>query len=699
MGSNILQRAFSAGELAPALGARADLARYTAGARTVRNFVVQEHGGAANRSGTQFVAEVKSSSLRTYLLPVIFSDDLAYVIEAGDQYFRFVRLADQVETAPGVAYELATPYVTADLATLEFEQNGDTLTITHQLYQPRELRRVADTNWTLTAITTTPSISAPTGLGHGGALAGTENRRYVVTAVKAETYEESLASNVELVSLCAEPTTANPIAITWSAVAGAVEYHVYLEPYGSAAQTSGAYGFIGRTSDVFFNDVGLLPDFTVTPPLIRTLFQSAGNYPRVVGYYQQRRLFGNTINNPETVWASRIGFFSNFSIRSPLQDDDAVTFRLASRGAQDVRSLIDLKRLLVMTGRGEWKIQGDGEGGALIPTGINPDRQGYTGTAYVRPVVIGQTVIFVQARGTRVRDLSFDQEVGGVGSRDLTVYSRHLFKNKTIARMALAITPDTVLWAVRSDGTLLGMTYVRDQDVIAWHRHDTGDGDSFEDVVVVPEGDEDAVYVLVKRTINGITKRYIERFVSRELTPATDFDEQIQVLASEAWFVDSGLEYAGAPATTIGGLTHLIGRTVNVLADGVALAGPFVVGSTGEIELPASASFVKVGLPIVADLETLDLDIQGTEVRAKKKKVANVTILVEASSRGFYVGPNAEKLSLTRRESWDASQTIDGAVEAVVSTTWSQTGRVFIRHTDPTPLTVLGIIPNVDAGG
>lgn len=699
MGANILQRAFSAGELAPALGARADLARYTAGARRLRNFIVQEHGGAANRPGTRFVVEVKASSLRTYLLPVVFSDALAYVVEAGDQYFRFVRLSDQVESSPSVAYELATPYLTAHLADLQFEQNGDVLTITHELYQPRELRRVADTNWTLTAVTTAPSIAAPTGLGHGGALAGPQSRRYVVTAIKADTYEESLASNVELVDLCSEPTTADPIAITWTPVSGAVEYHVYLEPFGGSASTSGDYGFIGRTTSAFFNDVGLLPDFTLTPPIARTLFQSATNYPRVVGYYQQRRLFASSITDPETVWASRIGFHSNFSIRSPLQDDDAVTFRLVSRGAQDVRSLIDLKRLLVMTGRGEWKIQGDGEGGALVPTGINPDRQGYTGTAYVRPQIIGQTVIFVQARGTRVRDLSFEQEIGGMGSRDLTVYSRHLFKRKTIARMALAITPDTVLWCVRSDGTLLGLTYNREQDVIAWHRHDTGNGDTFEDVVVVPEGDEDAVYVIVKRTINGATKRYIERFASRELSVSEDADEQVEILASEAWFVDSGLEYEGSPASVIGGLDHLIGRTVAVLADGVVPAGTFVVGATGEITLPTAASFVKVGLPIVADLETLDLDIQGTEIRAKRKKVANVTVLLEASARGFYVGPNASKLSLTRRESWDTSLTIDGAVEAVVSTTWSQTGRVFIRHTDPTPLTVLGIIPNVDAGG
>lgn len=685
MGSNILQRAFSAGELAPALGARADLARYAAGARTVRNFVVQEHGGAANRSGTRFVVEVKTSSARTYLLPVVFSDALAYVIEVGDTYFRFVRLADQVESSPGVAYEISTPYVTADIPDLEFEQNGDVLTITHQLYRPRELRRVADTNWTLTVITTEPSIAAPTGIGGGFGLAGSLTMSYVVTAVKADTYEESVASSPNTLSGVSEPTPSDPILTSWTPVAGAVEYRIYKDPYQGGG---GVYGYIGSTPLAYFNDVGLLPDFTLTPPIARALFDTAGNYPRTVGYYQQRRCFANTINNPETVWASRIGFHSNFSIRSPLQDDDAVTFRLASRGAQDVRNLIDLKRLLVLTGRGEWKIQGDGEGGALIPSAINPDRQGYTGTAYVRPVVVGQTVLFVQARGTRVRDLSFDQEVGGIGSRDLTVYSRHLFKKRTVERMALAITPDTILWAVRSDGVLLGLTYNREQEVIAWHRHDTGAGDLFEDVVVVPEDDEDAVYVIVKRTINGTTKRYIERLVSRE----------VETVAADAWFVDSGLEYDGAAATVIGGLDHLIGRSVNVLADGLP-QGPFTVGVTGEITLDTAAENVKVGLPIVADLETLDLDIQGTDIRAKRKKVANVTVLVEDSARGFYVGPNASKLSLTRAEAWDTSATIDGAVEAVVSTTWSQSGRVFIRHTDPTPLTVLGIIPNVDAGG
>jgi hypothetical protein len=683
MGSSLIQRAFSSGELAPSLAARADLARYLSGLRTCRNFVVLEHGGAGNRPGTAFVVEVKSSSAHTYLMPAVFSDSLAFLIELGDTYFRFIKDGAQVESG-GSAYEISTPYVTADLAALVWEQNGDVLTITHPTYAPRELRRVTDTNWTLSVVTTAPSIAAPTGLTSGGTLAGLQHLAYVVTAVKAETYEESLASSAVDLPTVSDPTPADPIAIGWSAVSGATEYRVFKDAYGN-----GVYGYIGTSTGLSFNDVGLLPDFTQTPPLARSLFAGAGDYPSTVGYYQQRRLFASSTNNPEHVWASRIGFHANFSVRSPLQDDDAVTFRLASRGAQDVRWLIDLKRLLVITGRGEWKIQGDGEGGALIPSAINPDRQGYTGARKVRPAVLGQTVLFVQARGTRVRDLSFDQEIGGVGSRDLTVYSRHLFKRKTIDRMALAQTPDAVLWCVRSDGTLLGLTYQREADVLAWHRHDTGDGDLFEDVAVVPEGDEDAVYVVVKRTINGATKRYIERFASRE----------IDSVADDAWFVDSGLEYDGAATTTVSGLDHLIGRTVKVLADGVVPDGTFIVGAGGSLTIPTAATHIIVGLGIEADLETLDLDVQGSELRDKRKRVANVTLLVEGSRRGFYVGPDEDRLSRTRAEQWESSDTIDGAIEARVATTWSESGRLFVRHTDPTPLTVIGIIPNVSVGG
>ena len=680
---SIIQRAFSGGELALSLGARADLATYTTGLRRCRNFIVQEHGGAANRSGSEFLEEVKDSTVRAALMPFVISADASYAIEVGNAYLRFYKNGARLENPPGTPVEVATPYATADLLGLQWSQSADVMTITSLLYRPRELRRVSDTNWQLTTVSTAPSIAAPTSVGGGGAQPGTLTLAYLVTAVKADTYEESVASASFTHTLVLEPTPSDPIATTWSAVAGAVEYRVYKDPYGN-----GVFGLIGSTPATFFNDVGFLADFAQTPPIPRDLFTTAGNFPATSAYYQQRRLFANTVNEPERNWGSRIGFYSNFSIRSPLQDDDAISFVMAANDVQPVRYLIGLRKLLILTGAGEWKILGDGEGGALLPTAINPDQQGYTGSAFVRPVILGQTVIFLQARASKVRGLRVDAQVDGVGSQDLTLFAPHLFRGYTITRLALAQNPDSVVWAVRSDGVLLGLTYLPEQQVFGWHRHDTGAGDVIEDVCVVPEATEDAVYLLVRRLIGGNTKRYVERLRRRQMTTVAD----------DAWFVDSGVSYAGAPTTSITGLAHLEGRTVKVLADGAVPTGTFVV-SGGAITLPAAASKVRVGLGITAQLETLDLDVAGSDIRDRAKKVNEVTAIVEASSRGFKLGPDANNLRAHAAAPWEPSGTVDGAVETKIPSRYEKPGRVFLEQTDPLPVTVLGLIPHVELGG
>lgn len=689
MPTPLVQRALSSGELAPAFGTRADLPRYHAGLKRCRNFVVRSEGGAENRPGTAFVCEVKDSTKRTYLATFVYTPDQAYVIEAGDFYFRFIRLGAQLEDPPATPYEISTPYAVADLPELYASQRGAVVTLTHHLYAPRELTRTGHTAWTLTTITTAPTIAAPGPVTHAGELAGQENRWYVATSVKTETYEESVASAPDSVIGCAEPTAIAPITLSWPGVAGAVEYRVYAAPYGTATEPAGAFGYIGTTKDLSFNDAGFVPDFGRTPPIARVLFNAVGQYPAISGTYQQRRLFASTDANPETIYASRIGFPSNFSISSPLQDDDAVTWVTAARGFQPPRHLIDLKQLLVLTGAGEFKVRGDGEGGALKPTAINPDQQGYTGASPVAPVVYGQAVIFVSARGSLVRDLRFDAQLDGIGSRNLTTMASHLFKRKTITRLVLQQAPRPVTWAIRSDGALLGLTYEPEHDVYAWHRHDTGNGDAFEDVCVVPEGDEDAVYVVVRRTIEGVTKRYIERFASR----------QIETWSTDAWFVDSGVSYSGAPTVTITGLDHLEGRTVTVLADGVVPAPGTWTVSAGRVVIAVAAANIRVGLPITAQLETLEIDVQGSDVRDRRKAIPGVTIVVEDSARNFAVGPSVAKLTTVRAEVWDTAAAHEGAVEAKIDTSWSPAGRVLLQHTQPTPLTVLAVIPNVQVGG
>lgn len=734
----VIQRSFGAGELAPALHARADQVKYLTGLRTCRNFLVLRAGGVANRPGTRFIAECKTASASVQLLP--YASEIAgesILIEAGNGYLRFFKNGAAVEVVGVAAWSAIVTYTYGDLVVqggvnywakipslnqappnatfwyplpgdlleiphgfgadrFSWSQSGRTLTLTHEDHPPQELTYQALTRWTVKTITTAPQITAPTALVLTPGAAGTRRFAYVVTAVAAETYEESQASGAAVDLASADPTTAAPHLLTWTPVAGAVEYYIYLDPYNN-----GTYGFVGTaTGAATFHDIGFIPDFTVTPPLPRILFATTNNYPRVATTYQQRRLFGYTKTTPDAVFGSRTGFPSNFGISSPLQDDDAITFRIAGGNHHPIRHLIGLKTLVVLTDAGEWNVLG-GSDGVLAPNAINPDQKTYSGAHSTRPVVIGNSIIYLQARGRIWRDLRFDVEVEGLAGRDLTVFSSHLVDGHTFRRLEYAQTPHSIVWGIRDDGVLLGLTYLREQDVWGWHRHDTEASGEFFDVCVVPEADDDAVYFIVKRTIDGGTVRYIERLAPRDIL---DFDE-------DAFFVDAGLSYSGAPVNNIAGLDHLEGEVVAVVGDGDVIydgdpdgtnaANFTVTGGTLPEDLPASYSEIHAGLPIrFAEIELLDLDVQGTDARAKLKRVGGLDVLLDASSRSFFAGPDVGHLRHYTAPVFEpASDAFTGIVEMNLDSTFNRYGRVLIRQTDPLPLTILGVIPRVELGG
>lgn len=717
---SVIQRGFAGGELSPTFHARGDHARYIDGLRTCRNFIVFKHGAAANRSGFRFVNACKTTSANVRLQRFVSQNpNESILVEVGSGYFRFYKngalitlggaatawsnataymvgdlasrlgvnyyciLAHTNQQPPnatywsplsGTTYEIPTPYTTTGLIG-GWEQSGNVVVITHRLHDPRELVYISDTNWILRLAPTVPGITSPAGLALAG-TAGALQYAYVITAVKEDTYEESLPTAPVADATAAAPTAAAPHALTWTAHADAIEYNVYCDPTGN-----GVFGFIGVAASNLFNNPSTEPDFTVTPPLDRTPFVSANTRPHVATHYQQRRFYAQTTAAPENIEGSRIGFLNNFGRSSPLQDDDALTFRIVGRHFHAVRHMLGLKRLVVFTDGGAWSVGKPNE--PLTPSNLGADQETYAGAAPdVPPVAIGNSAIYLQGRASIVRDLRFDQAVEGLNGRDLTLFASHLFEGRLINRMDYAETPHSIVWCVRNDGTLLGLTYIRELDVWGWHRHDT-DG-SFEQVCTVPEADGDAVYVVVRRTIGGGSVRYIERLSKREILT---FD-------TDAFFVDSGLSYSGAPATVFSGLTHLEGKTVVVVADGAKLAGPFVVAA-GAVTLPAAASNVHIGLAITADFETLNLDVQGSAIRDKKKRVGSVTLIVDKSSRSFYSGPDTS--SLTVYELGGAEVVADehtGHIEVQLSTTWNEHGRVFVRQTDPLPLTILGILPN-----
>lgn len=764
MPGSLIQRSFAAGEIGPALYGRADQTKYQTGLKTCRNFFVMRHGGVANRTGSQFIAEVKTSSARTYLMKFVFNDEQTYVIEMGNLYFRFYRAGAQLLSG-GPPYEVATPYVTADLATLKFVQSGDVITITHPNYEPRELARTGHTAWTLTIISFEPAIAAPAAPTVTAPGAGTTNWRYVVTAVKSETYEESVASAIGTDTGDA-PSDTNGHYISWVAVADAAEYNIYMEHPIDSGNTC----FIGTATSTNFSNVGITPETAHTPPITRNPFAAAGDYPGTATYYQQRRLFGNTNNNPELVEGSRTGMSKNMTKSSPLQDDDAITFTIKGRKVNEVRHMIEVDDLVILTSGGEWIVLGDSDGVLRANQPPNLKQKSYNGASDVIPVIIGNTIVYVQARGTILRD--FRQDITkGSESKDLSIFAPHFFDGYTIDRMDYAQIPHSIVWCIRSDGTLLGLTYLREHEVWGWHRHDT-DG-IYEDVCCVPEGEEDAIYVIVKRTIDGATKRYVERFASRRITDVSvdayfldsfltydgrntgsttltltsagggwTHDDEVTVTASGATWVagDVGnvavlrvgddeirVEIAGytsnlivtgypandVPATLQGvattdwgravdalsGLDHLENKTIGFLADGNVLSQQEVIG--GAIaDLGRCYEVIHAGIPYDCDFETLDLDVNGEQLRDRKKKVDSVALLIE-DSRGGTVGPDEDHLLDLKVDDviGDPLALVTGTKEINVTATWNNTGRFMVRQADPLPLTILAAIPCGTVGG
>jgi len=427
-------------------------------------------------------------------------------------------------------YEISTPYLEADLAALKYIQSADIVTLTHPTYAVRELARTGDTSWTLTSVTFAPSIAAPTspGVTNVGA-AGSTIYTYVVTAIKEETYEESYATSAIVTSTGnATLTTTNYNNITWTASTGAVQYNVY-------RLVTGVYAFLGISGTTSFADQGLVdPDVESNPPEARNPFSTTDEYPSCATYYQQRLFFANQNQNVEAIYGSKINAFKNFTISQSLADDDAVTFSIVGRQVNGVNHLLDLGSLIIFTDSGEWTAQGDASG-VLKPTSINTKQYSYNGSnSILAPIIISNTALYVQNNGSIVRDLGYNYQVEGYSGNDLTIFSAHLVDGYNLTDWTYQKTPHSVVWMVRDDGTLLGLTYLKEQEIIGWHKHDFQEGTLIENVCAVPEGSEDSLYVVINRTINGREVRYIERM-------ATRFVDDIK----DSKFMDSHLSYDG----------------------------------------------------------------------------------------------------------------------------------------------------------
>lgn len=585
-------------------------------------------------------------------------------------------------------YDIASPYLASDLydstgaLQLHITQSADVLTIVHPSYQARELKRLGAASWTLTPISVVPSQLPPPSISVSPVLTGSTVYTYAVTALAADTLEQSVQTNDVV---CSNDLTlsGHTNLIQWTNATGAVRYNVY-------KKINGLYGYIGQGGDgtAGFSDNNITPNITVTPPLVNDPISTAGNYPAAVGYFEGRRWFAGSNSKPQSLYATRSGTESNMGYSIPTQDNDRISVKLTSRQSNTIRHIVPGSVLLLLTSGGEWKVDA-ASAGAISPANISYHPEDYFGASNVAPVTTASAVLYAQDRGGRVREMKFQWQQQGYRSADISIMAPHLFDSYRLTSMTYARAPYPFIWSTRSDGVLIGLTYVQEHEVLAWHRHDTAG--FFECACATPEGAEDVLYAIVRRTINGRTVRYVERMRSRNFGTLP-----------LAFFVDAGSTYNGAPTTTVNGLYHLEGATVSILADGAVL--PQQAVTNGAITLDSAASVINIGLAYTADLETLPLAVEGEMAAAQGAyKNVNAVYLRVNSSSGIFVGPSLTKLTEMKQRTTEPYGSppalITGSYKIVINPSWNADGGIAVRQTNPLPLTVLSMTLDTALGG
>jgi hypothetical protein len=517
---------FAGGEVTPEFFSQIADVKFQTGLQTCRNFMVKPHGPVENRPGTAYVAATRYSGTRkSRLIPFSYSTTQTMVIELGHLYARFYtqgntlltgtvtawssttayavggmallggvnyycKAANTNITPPnttywyampaGNIYEIPTPYVEGDLFNIHYVQSADVLTLVHQNYPPAELRRLGAANWTLVNINFAPVIAPPASVTATASGGGTGvDYIYLVTAVAADGVSESVqSSGASCVNNLNVTGTKN--TISWSAVSGASLYNVY-------KYLGGIYGFIGQTNGLSIYDTNILVDLSKTPPYYDGAFQAVGAYPGAVSYFEQRRCFAGTINQPQNIWMTRSGTESVMSYSLPVRDDDRVAFKVAAREANTIRHIVPMQQLILLTSSAEWRLAAVNQG-AITPSTVSVSPQSYIGANAVQPTVVNNNLIYAAAAGGHVREMAYNWQAGGYLTGDTSLRAPHLFDTFDIVDMGYSKAPYPIVWCVSTSGKLLGLTYVPEQQVGAWHQHDT-DG-TFESIAVVNEGGE-----------------------------------------------------------------------------------------------------------------------------------------------------------------------------------------------------------------
>ena len=712
----------TAGEVSPKLYGRTDLEKYNSGAKTLLNCLVAPHGGAYFRYGTVFVAKAKYADKECRLLEFEFNVEQAYVIEMGEGYFRFYkdggqirntgiitgatnanpavitevghgRLTDDVVdldslggivelngnayaityvdadhysltgvdssgygtyTSGGTAdgpYTIANSFTEAELFEVQTTQSNDVLWLVHENHIPQRLSRTSHTSWTLADESFVDGPYNPQNMTesylfkiNGGSYAIGD-----VVTLSASGHSPLTAAHIGMMMRLEDP--ADPANTVWGTITAYASSTSASLTLGSAAPAS------LQNVNVYTWRYGA--------------FNAVMGYPRVVTLYEQRIWYSSTTEKPQTFWGSVIDDYSRF--RLGVNADDSIIYTIASKSANTIQWIEGVDELITGTQGSEWRVSGGTQG--ITPTNKAAKRQTSRGNDHIQPIMSGNSIIHVQRAGHKVREMLYSDKIAGYESSDLTIISEHLLRNNSVIDMAYQEERNSIIWIVRDDGDLLGLTYELAQQVVAWHPHST-DG-KFKSISSIPTATHDQIWVATKRTINSVEGRYIEYFF-----------EAVDNVQANSYHVDCGLTYNGAAATVISGLDHLIGETVKVVADG-AVHKDLVVDASGQISLDFEAEVVHVGLGYAGKIELLDADAgsQNGTAQGKKKRWSDVKVRFYESAGFIINGEHARLREAT--DLMDAAVPLFSGIYEVENLGWDTAGTVTIEQDQPLPMNVL----------
>jgi len=643
---------FASGELSDRLEGRVDIPQYFNSCRILENMLITAHGNAERTPGTALATSSKDSSKKARLIDFVKDQDNLYVCEFGDQYIRFCKDHEPIESG-GSPYEIVSPYLEADLFKLKYYQILDELWIVHPSYAPRKLTTASDTSWTLASISFTAGVD-----------------------------EED--------------------------------------------------------------------------------FSTADHYPSCLTFFEGRAIFAATNADPHTCWGSVSNDYDNFTLGT--NDGDAFKYVFPTKNR--ILWLASKSDILAGANGDEWILSGNGA--PLTPSNVSLKRQSAYGSADIQAEPVNESVFYVQKGGKRIREYSYNRDVDSYISPDLTILAEHITESG-IACYALQTNPNTIFWCVRNDGVLIGLTYDRMYNVVGWHRHIT-DGE-VESIAVIPKTDEDEIWIIVKREIDGQTKRYIEYFKSRDfgsdqadcfyvhcgltfdggsakdITGATqakpvvisstahgfENDQLVQITGVEGmtelnygvymvknktadtfelYMEDESDELDGTFFTaytsagtvqqvfkTLTGLDHLEGKTVSILGDGATQPDKTV--ESGEITLKYYSNKVHVGLPYTSKLKPQRLEAgsaDGTS-QGKTKRINRITVRYRLTN-SCKIGTDEDHLEeILFREGTALMGTptplYSGDQEISFPGGYEKEGNIMIVQDNPLPLCIVAIMPRV----